>query len=114
MDNAVNYGEHVCKDTFYCCYRQDSRCTFWEQAEAVPAVWEKVFPEDPDYDLVVIDTFREPCLVKDEERWDRCASFHIWEEPGWVQCETCSESLCSYMGGPFEIGDVLGWMKEES
>jgi uncharacterized protein YbdZ (MbtH family) len=106
---------HKCNETFPCFYRKDGLCSFWEQAEAIPAAWEKVFKEDPDGDaLRVIDTFREPCLVEMENRDKACAGFHIPFEKGWIDCEKCNESLCLYVGKPFSIGDVLAWMSEEN
>ncbi len=77
-------------ETFPCFYRKDGLCTFWKQAWAIPAAWEKVFDGDPDKDeaLRAIDTFREPCLTEMEERDLACA------------------------GVPFSIGDTLAWMRE--
>jgi len=86
--------KHKCEETFPCFYRKDGLCTFWEQAEAIPAAWEKVFPGDPAWDdFRAIDTFREPCLELIEERKRHCASFHIPFEKGWLKCEKCNESL---------------------
>jgi len=54
--------KHNCEETFSCFYRKDGLCTFWEQAEAIPAAWEKVFDDHPDdyAALMDIDTFRAP------------------------------------------------------
>ncbi|MBA7569650.1 hypothetical protein ES708_11391 [subsurface metagenome] len=99
---------------FHCFYRKDGLCTFWEQAWAIPAAWEKVFPDDPDDDSALrdIDTFREPCLTEMEKRDEACAGFHIPFEKGWLKCEECNESLCPYEGQRFYIGDELAWMRE--
>lgn len=105
--------KHKCEETFSCFYRKDGLCTFWEQAEAIPAVWEKVFDEDPDDDEALrdIDTFREPCLIEMEKRDFACAGFHIPFEKGWQDCENCNNSLCLYERRRFYIGDELAWMR---
>lgn len=103
-----------CPQSFPCFYRKDGICTFWEQAEAIPAAWEKVFPDDSDNDLRAIDTFREPCLTELEKRENACASFKIPFEQGWLGCEKCNETLCSYAGETFRIGDEFVWMREEN
>ncbi|MBA7687188.1 hypothetical protein ES703_95648 [subsurface metagenome] len=105
---------HKCEETFSCFYRKDGLCTFWEQAEAIPAAWEKVFDEDPDDDAALrdIDTFREPCLIEMEKRDFACAGFHIPFEKGWQDCENCNNSLCPYEGQRFYIGDELAWMRD--
>jgi hypothetical protein len=114
MKKSTKSIEHRCPSNYPCFYRRSTRCTFWEQAEAIPAVWEKVFPDDPDWDLRVIDTFREPCLWLAEERRKSCAGFIIPGGKGWLECEECKESLCKYMGEPFRVGDVLWWMRDDS
>ena len=108
-DAAVPEGK-----TVHCFYRKDGICTFWEQAWAIPAAWEKVFDGDPDKDqaLRAIDTFREPCLIEMEKRDEACAGFHIPFEKGWQDCENCNNSLCPYEGQRFYIGDELAWMRE--
>jgi len=104
--------KHECEETFPCFYRKEGLCAFWEEAEAIPAAWEKVFPDDPAWDdFRAIDTFREPCLTEMEKRDEACAGFHIPFEKGWQDCENCNNSLCPYEGRPFSIGDELIWMK---
>ena len=107
--------KHKCEETFSCFYRKGGFCTFWEQTEAIPAAWERVFDDDPnDHSaLRVIDTFREPCLIEMEKRDEACAGFRIPFEKGWIDCEKCDNSLCPYAGKPFSIGDELAWMREE-
>ncbi len=50
------------KKTIVCPYRENGYCTFWEKSAMDPEAWEKVFPEDSENDLRIIDTYREPCL----------------------------------------------------
>ena len=102
------------RKTFPCFYRKDGICTFYEQAWAIPAAWEKVFPDDPDVDGVLrdIDTFHEPCLIEGKKRDEACARFHTRFEQGLTDCEKCNNSLCSYAGVPFSIGDTLAWMRD--
>ena len=84
--------------TSHCFYRKDSICTFWEQAWAIPAAWQKVFDWEPDDDEALrdIDTFREPCLIETEKRDFACAGFHSPFEKGWQDCENCNNGLCPY------------------
>jgi hypothetical protein len=105
--------EQKCVEHFPCLYRENYCCTFWKQVEKIPAVWEKVFPGDPECDLQVIDTFREPCLELDEERGECCEVFNIPGDPKWLKCEECQESLCRYIEQPFEVGDTLRWMRKD-
>jgi hypothetical protein len=113
MKKSTSQIENRCPNNFPCFYRKDKSCTFREEAEKRPAAWNKVFPDD-DWDLRYIDTFREPCLELDEKRIESCAGFHIPGEKGWLKCEECRESPCNYMGEPFEVGDTLGWMRNNS
>ena len=60
MEKLTSQIQQDCAQKSPCFYRKDSRCTFWEEAEKIPAAWKKVFPEDVDSDLTAIDIFREP------------------------------------------------------
>jgi len=111
----VAQSKFKCGEKMPCFYRKDGLCTFWEQAEATPAAWEKVFPGNPAWDnFRAIDTFREPCLIEMEKRDNTCASFKIPFEEGWLGCEGCNETLCAYAGEPFRIGDNLRWMRGQN
>lgn len=113
MKNITSKIEHRCSQDCPCFYRKGNSCTFWEEVEIIPAAWNRVFPDD-DCDLRYIDTFREPCLYLNEARWESCRGFYNPRDEGWLKCEDCKESLCSYMEQPFEVGDTLGWLRDKS
>jgi hypothetical protein len=95
--------KHKCEETFPCFYRQDDLRTFWDQAEAIPAAWEKVSPDNPGDELRVINTFRRLCLTLIEEREFYCAGFHLPYEQGWLDCEKCENSPYPYAGMSFSV-----------
>ena len=101
-----------CGEKLPCLYRQGGFCTFWEQAEQIPSVWAKVFPAD-DLDLLVTDTFREPCLKQYEDREAACRGILRVGEKGWIECEDCNDYTCRYVGHPLEVGDVLNHFRHE-
>ena len=114
MKESTSKIKQSCHQSFPCFYRRHDWCTFWEEADKIPAAWDKLFPDDPTCDLVAIDTFREPCLELEEKRRERCAGFIIPGEQGWLKCEECRESLCQYMEEPFRVPDMLGWLRKDS
>lgn len=95
-----------------CFFRIDNRCDFWNQAEQIPGIFEPIFGNEPDGPSF-IDTFREPCLDDEHERSERCESFYVPGEEGYLQCENCREYICGYQGRDDSVGDVLAHLRKE-